>query len=689
MRRPERAKSFAVTGAPPGAPDEQGAPPRRQQATSPIARNVDERLARQAPTLGALLVVGESEPTPDSASSTSITSAARIRLPSLLRRIWRSDDPPSPLPGGAYVYPILQRVTTLGRALTNAVTLLDTTVSREHAHLHWQAGSWWVENVTEQNPLWVAGRLTAPGERAPISPGDILRLGHTRLRLLAIRPPAHGADSVGASSPTDRPTQPPSHLPAASADVAAQERASLEVMGMTDEAEATGDAGDAGDVDGWGAQAVAVGASGTGLLSPGVTLQFALRERLSPRARWALGALCVVVFLVSALLTLGVVSLVGQDALASGGWRQALAALTLPLIPALGVALLVAALDRYEREPVVVLFAAFLWGAVIAIPPTLFVERGVNAALAPLLAAALRWVGAAGAAVNAHAPLGVALTAAFQAANAGVTEEALKGVGLLLLLLALRDEFDNVTDGLIYGALIGAGFAMVENIVYFAAAPRADLGFLIVGRVALGWLSHSTFTALFGAGLGFARETHYRRWRWLAPLAGLAAAILLHTWFDSVAFVAEGLAQGRMSLAQQPTLLTVATLLAEYGPLFLTQLALLWVALRALRREAATVRAYLADEVMRGVVTPDEYIVLQDATLRGAAERHYGLTYGPRVYLTARAFYQTATGLAFRKWHVAMGDAPKRGARQPEDAYRERIPRLRRSLERQVRVKQL
>ncbi len=544
----------------------------------------------------------------------------------------------------------MQRVTTLGRALTNAVTLLDTTVSREHAHLHWQAGAWWFENVADRNPVWVAGRVVPPGERAPMTPGDILRLGRTRLRLLAVR---------SASAVT------PETLPRANSSVAPAQD-----MGNTTE-----------EADEWDESALGSGASGVGLLSPGVTLQFALRERLSPSRRWLVGAICAAVFLMSALLTLGVVSLVGQDALATGGWRQALAALTLPLIPALGVALVVAALDRYEREPIVVLVGAFLWGAVIAIPPTLVFERSLNAALAPLLAAALHWVRLAGA---LHAPLSVALTALTQAVNAGVTEEALKGVGLLLLLLALRDEFDNVTDGLIYGALIGAGFAMVENIVYFATSPRADLGFLIVARVALGWLSHSTFTALFGAGLGYARETRDRRWQWLAPLAGLVAAILLHTYFDFVAFAAEGLAQPGAPLGRQPATLTVVTLLAEYVPLFLAQLVLLRVALAALRREAATVRAFLADEVMSGVVTAEEFIVLQDAALRGAAERHFALTYGPRAYLTARALYQTATGLAFRKWHVAMGDAPKPGARQPEDAYRQRIPRLRRALERRM-----
>jgi hypothetical protein len=77
-------------------------------------------------------------------------------------------------------------------------------------------------------------------------------------------------------------------------------------------------------------------------------------------------------------------------------------------------------------------------------------------------------------------------------------------------------------------------------------------------------------------------------------------------------------------------------------------------------------------------------MLAQDARLRTAAERQYAIAYGARPWLTARALYQTEIGLAFRKWHVAQGDPPKRGPRQPEDTYRARVVRLRRSLLRQI-----
>jgi hypothetical protein len=250
-------------------------------------------------------------------------------------------------------------------------------------------------------------------------------------------------------------------------------------------------------------------------------------------------------------------------------------------------------------------------------------------------------------------------------------------------LLALRDEFDNVTDGILYGLLIGAGFAMFENYAYFALSPRGDLTFLLFGRVVLGWLSHSTFTALLGAALGFARERHHRRSRWIAPVIGLAAAIGLHTYFDFVAFAANDLARAGTTNAS-PRLFAAVTLCLAYGPLFGAQAVLLRILLAALRREAAIVRIYLASEVVAGTVTPDEYLLVQDAALRNLAERRVLFAFGPRAYLTVRALHQTATGLAVRKWHVAFGDLPKAGPRQPEDAYRERIARLRRSLIRQL-----
>jgi len=95
-----------------------------------------------------------------------------------------------------------------------------------------------------------------------------------------------------------------------------------------------------------------------------------------------------------------------------------------------------------------------------------------------------------------------------------------------------------VVDGIIYGALIGAGFAMVENFRYFALDSKNFLVFLIVGRILLGWLGHSTFIACFGAGLGYVRYTRVRWKQIVIPLIGFLIAVGLHSFFDFVDFLA-------------------------------------------------------------------------------------------------------------------------------------------------------
>jgi RsiW-degrading membrane proteinase PrsW (M82 family) len=537
-----------------------------------------------------------------------------------------------------WVFPITRGATSIGRGLQNDLVLLDPSVSRDHARLVQEPDGWWIENLSEHNALWAGEREIPAGQRAHVAPGALLTLGNTTLQFLT--------SSEWAPRPA-RAISPPAHVDSEQPD----EQETLTPFGP----HATG-------------EITALEAGATNLLSPGVTLQFALSGKFGPRARWLLAGGSLLLFLLCAVLTLGLAALIGRNALVSGGLDSVFIALTIPLVPAVGVALLVLWLDRYEREPPLLLLAAFLWGAVIAIPPVLFVEGALNQLLLGLFG-------------GAPGPLASAVALAV---SAGATEETIKGAGLLLLLYFLRDEFDNVTDGVLYGALIGAGFAMVENYVYFASA-HGDLGVLILGRVVLGWLGHSTFTAIFGAALGLARERHLRRGAGRAPLIGFALGMLLHTLFDFVAFSAEA-ASASGILGAATVWLGLFTVLLDYLPLFGAQAVLLKMVLLALNREAATVREYLAQEVAAGTVTPDEYVLVQNAALRGVAERQYLFAYGLRAYLTARSLYQTATGLAFRRWHVAQGDAPKPTVRQPEDAYRERITRLRRSLQRQLRT---
>jgi RsiW-degrading membrane proteinase PrsW (M82 family) len=381
------------------------------------------------------------------------------------------------------------------------------------------------------------------------------------------------------------------------------------------------------------------------------------------RTRWLFAGVGVAFLIVSAAITIILNSLIGFSALALYGAPSIMAALIIPAIPAFGIFLLVNFIDRFEREPWFLRLAAFLWGAIIAIPAALLIEKKVDTALQSLLGSGTSDV----------------VRSAFQGLNAGVTEETIKGLGLLLLFLILRDEFDNITDGIVYGALIGAGFAMVENFRYFAIDFKSFPIFLIVYRIVLGWLGHSTFTVCFGAALGYVRHTRVQ-WRQIAvPLAGYLVALGLHSFFDFVDF------QASAALNASPgnsnvTFLSLVALIGDYIPPFLAQMFMLYILIKALAHEAAVIREFLAVEVSNGIVKVDEYALLQNSFQRTRAERRVWRKSGFRQWLRVKALYQTEIGLAFRKWHVSMGDRPKLGYLQPEDAYRQRIKRLRQEI---------
>jgi RsiW-degrading membrane proteinase PrsW (M82 family) len=551
-----------------------------------------------------------SAPTLDTRAASEILGVLRVMPPAPTPR-----GAPSPAPLGllsGHIYPIAADAVTLGRDLGNNAVLLDPAVSRFQALIERGPAGWTIANLSGQQPIGLDAAALAPGQSAALHPGATLQLGATRLEWLTPRQPIGHEDA-----PDDGPDDAQSETP--------PRRAAAPRM-----------------------------------LAPGVTLQFAIRAPGGRGIWWALALAGLALLLVGGILTLATALLIGRQALGSSGVGRVVAAIALPFVPALAIALLVTLIDRYEREPLSLLLLAFLWGALIAIPIALFAERAVEAALS--------------------APgVGSVLT---QALSAGLLEEGVKGAGLLLLLLALRDQFDNVTDGIVYGLIIGAGFALVENFAYLALSPASAFPGLILDRILLSWLGHSTFSALFGAVLGYWRERHARRGIVRAVLLAFAAAALLHACFDAIVLAG---ADAAHSAAPSP-LATLLILLGAYLPLFAAQALLFRLLLAALAREAEIVRAYLAGEVLSGTVTPEEYATTQNATIRRAVERRLLISAGPRAYRLSHTLHQTIIGLATRKWHVAAGDPRKPGACQPEDAYRERIAALRRSLLVQTRA---
>ncbi len=611
-----------------------------------------------------------------------VLRVVRVRPPANVTTELQDKYPAGWLPEERLVHLLTRRETSIGRALNNTLILMDPTVSREHARLILDEQGWRIYNLTRHNIVRVNGRPISSGSSACIRPQDFLVLGSTMLQLIA--PQVDTTTEPDASTqklktlealeetlpvlhvyPESMPEGPTSNgngsahikrdemllLEAGAASIGlhtGESSKNKKVLPIQPEPEFIAQPWDEDEEN---------------LLGAGVTMQFALPQRMGTRTRVLIACVGVAILVMSAVVTVIMNSLIGLSALERSGPSSIVAALTIPLIPVLGIALLVNFIDRFEREPWFLRLAAFLWGAIIAIPPASFVEQNLDSVLLNIP-------------VLGSSPL---LHAIAQGLGVGITEETVKGFGLLLLFLLLRDEFDNVTDGIVYGALIGAGFAMVENFIYFAFDAKEFLVFLIVGRIVLGWLCHSTFTVCFGAALGYIRHTRIR-WRQIViPLCGYLIAVGLHSIFDFITYFVNAIVINSPTDPMVNTISLIA-IIGDYIPPFIAQLVIMYFLIKALAHEAAVIREFLTQEVSDGIVRVDEYALLQNSFQRTREERRVLRRSGFKQWLRVKALYQTQIGLAFRKWHVSMGDKPKLGYRQPEDAYRERIKRLRKEI---------
>ena len=363
---------------------------------------------------------------------------------------------------------------------------------------------------------------------------------------------------------------------------------------------------------------------------------------------------------------LGLVSLLGIGLLLVAAIPDPIAlglAAVAAVMPVPTYTFLVLQLDRYEREPWRVLLAAFLWGALVAT----FASAILNDLIGALLAGAL----------GSRVVDPDVLTAS---AVAPVVEEASKGLVVLLLYRVLRGEFDNVLDGIVYGSLVGVGFAMTENILYFGRVylegGLVGLGVLFYVRVVLGGLAHALYTGTTGAALGYAREAGNRLLAVVVPPLGFALAVVQHATWN---FAASALLPTLLPEDLNPLILLLVVM-PVYSALLTTPglVTLLIIAMLAWRRESRVIRQHLADEVERGTLTSEEYQALPLQRARFKRELAALGRRGLRGWLAQRDLHQAATELAFRKWHLSRGEAPKRASRvTPEDRYRHQIATLR------------
>ncbi|MQA03895.1 MAG: PrsW family intramembrane metalloprotease [Streptosporangiales bacterium] len=84
---------------------------------------------------------------------------------------------------------------------------------------------------------------------------------------------------------------------------------------------------------------------------------------------------------------------------------------------------------------------------------------------------------------------------------------------------------------MVYAGMVGLGFAMSENIVYYGASLGKGAASLVGTFVLRGIFSpptHPLFTSATGIALGYAALTRRTAPRWVLPVGGLLLALLLH-----------------------------------------------------------------------------------------------------------------------------------------------------------------
>jgi len=144
----------------------------------------------------------------------------------------------------------------------------------------------------------------------------------------------------------------------------------------------------------------------------------------------------------------------------------------------------------------------------------------------------------------AHQPLLAGLQEGL--VGAAIPEEIAK-VSLIAAIAMRSRHFDEPMDGVVYGAAVGLGFALLENIGYVAreaswqgvAVMRGVLSVPLhgaFGAIAGAYIARARFSGILGSG----RSTRWRRPR-LFALAFLVPTVL-HGAFDSSLFAAKNAA---------------------------------------------------------------------------------------------------------------------------------------------------
>ncbi|MDR4888742.1 glutamic-type intramembrane protease PrsW [Fredinandcohnia sp. QZ13] len=158
--------------------------------------------------------------------------------------------------------------------------------------------------------------------------------------------------------------------------------------------------------------------------------------------------------------------------------------------------------DKYEAEPIAMVFRVFIFGALLVFP-IMFIQY----------------------VLEVEEVFRNNLLQAFL--SVGLLEEFFKWF-ILFYTVYQHFEFDEEYDGIVYGASLSLGFATLENILYLFANGLQ----FAVGRALLPVSSHALFGVIMGFYLGKAKFSPNEQKKWI--LISFLFPFLLHGFYDYI-----------------------------------------------------------------------------------------------------------------------------------------------------------
>jgi RsiW-degrading membrane proteinase PrsW (M82 family) len=295
-----------------------------------------------------------------------------------------------------------------------------------------------------------------------------------------------------------------------------------------------------------------------------------------------------------------------------GGEMAFIVSLFFAFVPVFFMSMFVYWLDRYEKEPLILLGATFFWGAVIAAGGAFVINTVFGIGIYAL-------TGSGNVADQATASL-----------VAPFVEEGLKGLAVLIVFLFFRSEFDSILDGIIYAGIAALGFAGTENVLYIYQHGYLDGGWaglwqlVFIRDVVVAW-QHPFFTSFTGIGLAIARLNKSVLVKIIAVPAGYAFAVFAHAFHNSFGSLIGGMAG-----------FALGSLVDWFGWFVMAIFIIFMIA-----RERGVLQKQLREEVASGSISMAQYKkALSPFTMSTAL-----FTGGP----TASRFYRVCGELAHKK----------------------------------------